>query len=220
MPWHQRARWSNRLDCSNPRSLFSWFSRGSFSANWPKSEEPLFWLSSWLQGLFPTLTSIWRSYNRETWWQNGRTSRSSWRWSTGHYHPIDSLECDVSSLQPCWRITIRIVNINLMSIMTKMKTMKSRLLLATECRSTFSSSPTTWQSRGMSISRSWFMFMMMILIKEVVTLRQSKLKILPISPPFQVKSFVVTADVYCRWTIYYAGNIWKKMLMKISSQFR
>ena len=93
MPWHQKARWSSKLDCSNPRSLFSWFSRGSFSANWPKSEEPLFWLSSWLQGLFPTLTSIWRSYNRETWWQNGRTSRSSWRWSTGHYHPIDSLEC-------------------------------------------------------------------------------------------------------------------------------
>ena len=97
---------------------------------------------------------------------------------------------------------------------------KSRLLLATESHSIFSSNPTTWQSRGMSISRSWFMFMMMILIKEVVTLRQSKLKILPISPPFQVKSFVVTADVYCRWTIYYAGNIWKKMLMKISSQFR
>ena len=41
----------------------------------------------------------------------------------GHYHPKNSLECDVSSLQPCWRITIRIMNINLMSIMTTMKTM-------------------------------------------------------------------------------------------------
>ena len=30
----------------------------------------------------------------------------------GHYHPKNSLECDVSSLQPCWRITIRIMNIN------------------------------------------------------------------------------------------------------------